>query len=201
VLQPNEPGDDRPELAVAPGARSAMVYLTDPGSVGPRGLQRLLKRLREIEGAEVLAWKEDGEACVWTGRGELRFAPGAAVRDPRGRSWDVEGDLRTLELESRDGEVASGTYPDALGRLWSALACEGGGDVLVSAARGYEFTDWGGADHVGGGSHGSLRHGDSLAALAFVNCGPDLTPAGERPRQWSIADVAPIVTSHFARGA
>jgi hypothetical protein len=87
-------------------------------------------------------------------------------------------------------------YPDALRRLWSALTCEGSGDVLLSAARGYEFTDWGGADHVGGGSHGSLRRGDSLATLAFVNCGPDVerSPDGA---EWSITDVAPIVLSHF----
>ena len=68
--------------------------------------------------------------------------------------------------------------------------CAGAGDVLVSAARGYEFVDWGGADHVGGGSHGSLRRGDSLGPLAFVNCGPDLDGGDARDRPWSIADVA-----------
>jgi hypothetical protein len=202
VLQPNDPGDGAVELAVAPGARSAMVYLVDPERFGARSMQRLLKRLRTIDGAEVLAWKEEGgDAAVWTGRGELRFHPGAGLRDRRGSSWEVEGDLATLDLEVRDGEVGSSTYPDALGRLWSALECKGTGDVLVSAARGFEFTDWGGADHVGGGSHGSLRHGDSLAALAFVNCGPDLDADGAHQlRQWSIADVAPIVVSHFEQG-
>ncbi len=200
VLQPNDPGIDGAELAVAPGARSAMVYLTDPDSFSARGFVRLQKRMRAIEGVEVLAWKEGDEACVWSARGELRFRPGAALRDRRGQTWDVEGSLETLELEGGEGEATSRTYPDALRRIWCALACEGTGDVLVSAARGYEFTDWGGADHVGGGSHGSLRHGDSLAALAFVNCGPDLDPSAPNwPAQWSIADVAPIVISHFER--
>jgi hypothetical protein len=69
--------------------------------------------------------------------------------------------------------------------------------VLISAELGYEFVDWGGADHVGGGSHGSLRRGDSLGPLAFVNCGPDLDGGTARERPWSIADVYPIVLDHF----
>ncbi len=198
VLQPNAPTTDGADLAVAPGARSAMVYVIDPEGFGRRSLQRLLARVQSVDGAEVVAWREGGEACVWTEHGELRFRPGEATRDERGGRWDVDGAHATLELEERDGALTSRAYPQALRRIWSALACEGAGDVLVSAARGYEFTDWGGGDHVGGGSHGSLRRGDSLAALAFVNCGPDLgAAAGGWPAQWSIADVAPIVVSHF----
>ena len=52
------------------------------------------------------------------------------------------------------GRFISPDYPDALTRVWSALCCETAGDILLSAAPGYEFVDWGGADHVGGGSHG-----------------------------------------------
>ena len=76
-----------------------------------------------------------------------------------------------------------------LRRLWAALTCPGAGDILVSAAQGYEFVDWGGADHVGGGSHGSLRRGDSLGPLAFVNCGPDLDGGAAVGRPWWIGDV------------
>lgn len=123
------------------------------------------------------------------------------MRDLRGDAWDVDGRLETLELEVRDGLAESRTYPGALRRIWSALGCAGAGDVLVSAARDYEFTDWGGASHAGGGSHGSLRRGDSLATLAFVNCGPDADPSGEWPAQWSITDVAPVVMSHFGQRA
>ena len=57
----------------------------------------------------------------------------------------------------------------------------------------HEFLDWGRQAHVGGGSHGSLRSEDSLGAL--ILCGVDL-PA-ERPAQWSIRDVAPLVLGHF----
>ena len=68
-----------------------------------------------------------------------------------------------------DGVVRSGDYPDALARLWSALECHRTGDVLVSAEPGYEFVDWGGHAHVGGGSHGSLHRCDSLGVL--LTCG------------------------------
>jgi hypothetical protein len=196
VLLPNDPAPDEAELAVCPGARSAMVYALrdeDRATVIPE----VLAKLRELEGVEVLAWWEGDDACVWTEHGELRFRPGRAERDPYGGSWDVEGKLETLELERADGLLGSRVYPDALRRIWAALACEGSGDVLVSAALGYEFVDWGGGDHVGGGSHGSLRRGDSLAPLAFVNCGPDLDGGAGHEGPWSIADVHQVVLDHF----
>ncbi len=56
-------------------------------------------------------------------------------------------------------------YPNGLERAWRALACPTAGDVLVSAAEGWEFADLGGAHHLGGGSHGSLLAGDSIVPL------------------------------------
>ena len=56
--------------------------------------------------------------------------------------------------------------------------------------------DWGGATHIPGGSHGSLRAADSLGTLLTV--GVD----GERPdrEQWAISDVAGLVDGHFGLG-
>jgi len=68
------------------------------------------------------------------------------------------------------------------------------GDVLVSAAPGRDFVDWGGAAHVGGGSHGSLRRGDSFGAL--ILCG--LENAAEPPGQWALGDITPLILDHFA---
>jgi hypothetical protein len=93
--------------------------------------------------------------------------------------------------------LATPSYPDALARLWSALTCPTSGEVLLSAATGYEFVDWGGAAHVGGGSHGSLHVCDSLAPL--VLCGVE--EPEDPPGQWTIRDVAGLVTGHFAPGA
>jgi hypothetical protein len=196
VLLPNDLDPEAAELAVCPGARSAMVYILD--AENRAGVTRkVLARLRELEGVEVLVWREGEDACAWTGRGELRFRPGSGERDAYGGAWDVEGTLDALEVERVDGVLGSRAYPDVFRRLWSALTCPGSGDILVSATRGYEFVDWGGADHVGGGSHGSLRRGDSLGPLAFVNCGPDLDGGASRERPWSIADVHEVVLDHF----
>ena len=65
--------------------------------------------------------------------------------------------------------------------------------MLLSAAPGYEFLDWGRQAHVGGGSHGSLHASDSLGALVISGVAlPDRAPA-----QWTIRDVAPLALSHF----
>jgi hypothetical protein len=98
-----------------------------------------------------------------------------------------------LGLEVRDGVLRSASYPDALARVWSALRCPTAGDVLASATPGHEFLDWGGAHHVGGGSHGALHAGDSNGALLW--CGTDAS-ADDR-EQWTLRDVAPMVCAHF----
>jgi hypothetical protein len=94
----------------------------------------------------------------------------------------------------RDGRIASATYPDALARAWSALRCPTAGEVLASARPGYEFLDWGGAHHVGGGSHGSLHANDSLGSLIWCGTGP---PASSR-EQWTLRDITPLVVDHFS---
>ena len=97
------------------------------------------------------------------------------------------------ECRVLDGEVAGGdpailAYPDAAARVWAALANPNAGDVLVSAAAGYEFADLAGRHHVGGGSHGSLLAGDSEVPILTV--GLDADPS-------SIVDVAPAVLAHL----
>ncbi len=113
--------------------------------------------------------------------------------DERGQHWSVEGDPGVLALRVRDGRVESATYPDALGRVWAALRTRTSGEVLASAKPGYEFQDWGGAHHVGGGSHGSLHANDSLGSLIWCGTGPE---ADARER-WTLRDVVPMVTEHF----
>jgi hypothetical protein len=198
VLRPNDPQAASAELAVSPGGRSAMVYLLQEPN-GDSHRARVLRRLKQVEGIDLAAWMEDGEACVWSERGELRFAPGGTVNDRRGETWDIEGSLDALEAKRRDGLVDSPAYPDVLGRIWAALTSRSTGDFMLSARPGYEFVDWGGSAHTGGGSHGSLLRDDSLAPLVFVDCGPDLNRErkDDSPRQWSIVDVAPIVLTHF----
>jgi hypothetical protein len=189
------------DVAACPSARSAQVYVLDP-SRRDAELPKLAETLAAAEGVDFVAWRHGGEGIVRPGAsyaqdgiGELRFSPGGDLADLRGGTWEVDGDERALELDTTDGRVTSGNYPNPLERLWAALTCPSSGDLLISAAPGYEFVDWGGFDHVGGGSHGSLHRGDSLGTLIFCGTGPDSRDARE---QWTIADAAPEVVRHFA---
>lgn len=193
--------DLEPRIAVCPSQRAAMVYALHPEE---RDAMRasVLARAHAIEGVDLIAWlahdahdaPSEGVVCG-PGRGELRFAPGGDLRDLRGLRWHLEGELSVLggAIQPGDGHLLTPTYPDALARVWAALTCPTSGEVLISASPGYEFVDWGGAAHVGGGSHGSLHACDSLAPL--VLCGVDL-PA-DPPGRWAIRDVAALVRSHF----
>jgi hypothetical protein len=188
------------DVAACPSARSAQVYILDPAR-RDKELPKLADTVAAADGVDFVAWRNGGEAMVRPGAsyaaegiGELRFSPGGDLRDMRGGSWAVEGDERALELDTSDGRVISGNYPNALERLWAALACPSAGDLLVSAAPGYEFVDWGGFAHVGGGSHGSLHRGDSLGTLIFCGTGPDSRDARE---QWTIADANSEIERHF----
>jgi hypothetical protein len=181
------------EVALSPAQRSAMIYALDPDQA-----QDTCARAREavsgLDGVDLIMWRENGEAVIRGRRGELRFAPGGELTDPRGESWSVEGELGVLRAEIQDWRFLTTEYPDALGRVWSALNCPNAGDILLSAAPGYEFVDWGGSDHVGGGSHGSLHRTDSLGALLW--CGTDVDSRAAH-EQWSLRDIAPMIRAHF----
>ncbi|MGZ6642617.1 MAG: alkaline phosphatase family protein [Solirubrobacteraceae bacterium] len=192
VLAPSGNRASDAEIALCPSQRSAMVY-----ALVPEGRDALVPRLvstsRAIDGVDLVMWRPASrEGAIVGERGELRFAPGGDLRDPRGGRWSVDGPLAVLDARVEDGVLRSESYPDALARVWAALTCETSGDVLLSAAPGYEFADWGGVDHVGGGSHGSLHRSDSLGSLAF--CGVE---APHDHEAWSIADVTPMTLAHF----
>ena len=184
---------DQGEIAVCPAQRSAMVYVLVP-EARETLVPRLLETCRKIDGVDLVMHRENGTAVITREDAALTFSPGEEVRDVRGGSWVVRGDLAVLDARIEDGVFHSEAYPDALARVWAALQCPTSGDVLLSAAPSYEFVDWGGADHVGGGSHGSLHRSDSLGALIMT--GVDL---GGRTAddQWSIRDVADLVRGHF----
>jgi Type I phosphodiesterase / nucleotide pyrophosphatase len=190
------PSDDRPELAqlaVSPTGRAAHVYLL-PGD-GPRAdPDEVRRRLRETEGIDLVCWRAGDTALVESRAGQVRFRPGEDLRDLRGGGWTVDGEAAALAGRVEEGRFLSEEYPDALTRVWEALASPGAGDFVVSLAPGYETVDWGGVSHAGGGSHGALHRDDSLGPLLFVGCGP--SSADER-EQWALRDVVPVVLEHF----
>jgi hypothetical protein len=190
---PGRTGPQPPEIAISPAQRSAMIYALDP-DLAAETVRRCVEIGADVEGVDLIMWLSAGEAVIRGRRGELRFRAGGDLLDLRGERWGVEGDHGVLRAEVQDGRFLSTEYPDALARAWSALHCSNAGDVLLSAAPGYEFVDWGGSDHVGGGSHGSLHRSDSLGALLWCGTGPDSRVVRD---QWSLRDVAPLVREHF----
>lgn len=194
VLMPTGDNAGEAEIALCPAQRSAMVYaLAEEG----RGalVPRVVATARAIPGVELVMWRtSSGEAAIAAGDRELRFAPGLDVVDRRGERWSVDGDLEVLGARVEDGRLLAPAYPDALGRVWSALTTPTAGDVLLSAGAGYEFADWGGMAHVGGGSHGSLHASDSLGVLAWSG---DRLPARDAREEWSLRDLVGMVTEHF----
>jgi hypothetical protein len=192
------------EVALSPAQRSAMVYALDQEH-REELITRSIEAAGAIEGVDLVISLALGtdipEAIVRSPRGQLRFIKGGPIVDPRGERWSVDGELSTLGATIDDGRFHSPDYPDALGRIWSALECPTAGDVLLSAAPGYEFVDWGGADHVGGGSHGSLHRCDSLGALLWCGTeGPAGTPSLDAREQWSLRDITPMILDHFGVG-
>jgi hypothetical protein len=155
-----------------------MVYRLDGCRDEPRALA---ERLDDEPAADLVLFLEDGVAVARREREELRFAPEA-------EGWSIAGDPMVLDPTR---------YPMGLERAWSALACPRAGDVIVSAAEGYEFVDLGGRHHAGGGSHGSLSIGDSEVPMLTV--GIDV-PLGVRGRP-SITDLAGLVIAHFDAGS
>jgi len=195
-------GEGEPTIAVCPSQRAAMVYALHSCE---RDAMRasVVARSHAIEGVDLTMWLERDahervrEAVIASpARGELRFALDGEVRDARGGRWSVEGELGAIAASIEDGRLLSPAYPDALARVWAALRCPNSGEVLLSAAPGYEFIDWGRQAHVGGGSHGSLHASDSLGALILHG----LEPGGPEPAQWRIRDVAGLVRGHFGVG-
>jgi hypothetical protein len=158
-------GGARAELAVTASNRAGMVYRLPSCRTETNVLAGLLER---EESVEVVLYREAGEAVARRAGEELRF-----TRTNGG--FSVRGDDSLLP------------YPDALERAWAALQNPNAGDLIVSAAPGFEFADLGGRHHAGGGSHGSLELGDSEVPMLAVGLEPPP----------SIVEVAPAVLRHF----
>jgi type I phosphodiesterase/nucleotide pyrophosphatase len=155
-------------IVVTASNRAGQVYLLPDARIDAAMLARSLDGETAVE---TTLWLEGDEAVARREREELRFRRTAD-------GWETTGDASILD------------YPDGLNRAWSALANPNAGELLISAASGWEFVDIGGRHHAGGGSHGSLLEGDSVV--------PVLTIGVDAPIE-RITDVTPAVLAHFTR--
>ncbi|HEX5467529.1 MAG TPA: alkaline phosphatase family protein [Gaiellaceae bacterium] len=160
------------DVVVTGSNRSGMVYALDG-----RPPRELAERLDGAPGVDLALFAENGDAVVRKGGAELRFA------------LDGEGDR---EVAGEEGILGADEYPNAFERISGALRCPNAGDVIVSAAEGWEFEDLGGRHHAGGGSHGSLIAGDSTVPM--LAAGFDEPPL---PPDASVTDLAPLALAHF----
>ena len=160
-----------PETLVAASNRAAHVYRLGPRAPDARALA---ERLDGEPSAGVVLFVEDGAVVARREGAELRLV-------------DHAGALRL------EGDPAILDQPDGVARVAAALRCPNAGDVVVSAADGWEFEDLGGRHHRGGGSHGSLERGDSLVPIVTVGL--------DAPAPASVVAVAPSVLGHFGVAA
>lgn len=161
-----EPFRHADDTLVLSSNRAAGIFRTGPGAPAAPALAARLDGHRAVD---VVLYR-DGDAVVARRQGEeVRLGPGDG-------SFAVGGDASILD------------HPDGPNRAWAAVMCPNAGDVLVSAAEGFEFLDLGDAHHVGGGSHGSLLAGDSVVPV--LGAGIPSLPE-------SIIDVSPAILRHF----
>ena len=175
--------------------RYAVILHSDHGQTDVSRVARIETALRSFAG-EIVVTASNRAGQVYLGPKARVDAATLAKALDREPSVDVtfrrEGDVAIARVDGE--EIGFGPrdsildHPDAAHRAWSALANPNAGDLLISAADGWEFADLGGQHHSGGGSHGSLTAGDSIVPLVTV--GIDAVPA-------RITDVASAVLAHF----
>jgi predicted AlkP superfamily pyrophosphatase or phosphodiesterase len=171
--------------------RYAVILLADHGQTAVERVARLESRFADLAGQVVVTASNRV--------GQVYLLPGASVDAAKlARRLDPEpaveltlrreGDEAIARRGGEDFPAAELEHPDAAQRVRAALANPNAGELLVSAAEGWELADLGGRHHEGGGSHGSLVAGDSYVPLLTI--GIDASPA-------RITEVTPAVLRHF----
>jgi hypothetical protein len=160
--------------------RYAVVVCSDHGQTRVEQVARL-----QVEGALVTA---SNRAAMLYGDDPRALATQLDAEP----SVDVALFLEDGELVARrdgdDDAAILDEYPDGRARAEAALRNPNSGDVLVSAAPGWEFVDLAGRHHLGGGSHGALAAADSEVPMLTVGLADP--PA-------SITQIKQLVLDHF----
>jgi len=176
---------DQDQLMVCPNMRAAQIYLRHGYQ---ERLDEISAQLTSDRRVDQVIWRRPpGTDCstefqvLTADRGSLRFSDAAKggdstsemATDEFGNSWNIEGDLDTIDATVTDGEIVYRSYPNALERISTSFHCKNSGDVWVTAAEGYEFVLPETSVH-GAGSHGSLHEHDSLTPLICAGLPDDV---------------------------
>jgi hypothetical protein len=160
--------------------RYAVVLCSDHGQTR---IQRAAKL--EVDGALVTA---SNRAAMLYGDDPRRLAEALDSEPSVGVALFLEDGEMVARSGGDDDLALLDQYPDGFARANAALRNPNAGEVLVSAAPGWEFVDLAGSHHVGGGSHGSLAATDSEVPMLTVGL-------GEPPA--SITGIKALVLDHF----
>lgn len=160
--------------------RYAVAVFSDHG-------QSKIEHVATLDAGDALVTASNRAAMVYTDdpravarRLETQAAAGLVLFRENGR-------LVVRRGGDEDASLLDG-LPDGCARAEAALRNPNAGEVLISAATGWEFADLAGRHHLGGGSHGSLEVADSEVPMLTVGLGvPPL----------SITGMKAIVKEHF----
>jgi len=160
--------------------RYAVAVFSDHG-------QSKIERTATLDAGDALVTASNRAAMVYTDdpRGvakRLETQPAAGLV-----LFDEDGDL-VVRRGRDEGVSLLDDIPDGRARVEAALRNPNAGEVLVSAAPGWEFPDLAGRHHLGGGSHGSLEVADSEVPMLTVGLG--VPPS-------SITGIKGVVKGHF----
>lgn len=161
------------DVIIANNERMAYVYPINK-KVSNEIREVLLKDSR----IDFVAWKKDKAIVVKKYFGKnLTFRKDERYKDSYGMGWDVEGDFDVLDIKIEGNLIHYNNYPDAFSRLYGALFSQKEEMILITAKPGYEFYSESFPTHLGGGSHGSLHHTDSIVPLIVT--GASIAPRSD----------------------
>jgi len=161
--------------------RYAVIVCSDHG-------QSKVDRVARLDAGDDIVTASNRAAMVYTDE-PRRVAERLDAEPSAGIVLFREGDRVVARRNGDEDDAILDAVPDGRLRAAAALANPNAGEVLVSAAPGWEFYDLAGRHHLGGGSHGSLEAADSLVPMLSIGLG---SPPS------SIAGIKDAIVRHFA---
>jgi len=161
--------------------RYAVIVCSDHG-------QSKVDRVARLDAGDDIVTASNRAAMVYTDE-PRRVAERLDAEPSAGIVLFREGDRVVARRSGDEDDAILDAVPDGRLRAAAALANPNAGEVLVSAAPGWEFYDLAGRHHLGGGSHGSLEAADSLVPMLSIGLG---SPPS------SIAGIKDAIVRHFA---